>query len=217
MGRKKDLARHVKGVHDQNIKKHQCPICQKEYTRLDNLHRHMSARHGGVQAKWAQPRTTLFNKEINLSHSTAAAPPYTDSGYASGGHKQRTFLEDDFQKPPQLGEMTSSDIPDSQNWESGEYDARTIYGPSDTSSLPHTAHDKYISDLALDIFNVLKESWSDRKTLERICDELPDLLCGFALKMGYHGQTQIERDISYFVQRHRLYVSCLRRYTNLSI
>jgi hypothetical protein len=171
----------------------------------------------GYAAEGFPPRTTLLGGEKDLCYSSAAGPAHTDSGYASGGHQQRKFLEDDSQKPPQLGEMTTSDTPGPQTWESGEYDAMTIYGRSDTSSLPQTAHEKYISDLALDIVHVLKEFWSDSKTLERICDELPDLLSGFALKMGCEAQTQMERDISYFVQKNRLCVSRVRYHTNLSI
>ena len=140
----------------------------------------------------------------------------TDSGYESMAHKKSIPVLDTSQSETDiLAEILSlSDvnpavkIEHSVNQEQaipkfGLYTAPTAYSASETSTLPLPRNEEYISQLALDLFNSIKSYESDRNTLERISDKLPDLLRAFALKIGHKAQSQMHRDISFFVYKHR--------------
>jgi len=85
----------------------------------------------------------------------------------------------------------------------GLYTAPTTYSASETSTLPLPRDEKYISQLALDLFSSVKSYESDRTTLERISGKLPDLLRAFALKIGHKAQNPMHQDVSFFVHKHR--------------
>lgn len=79
----------------------------------------------------------------------------------------------------------------------------TVYEASDTSSSPRLQEKGYINDLAEALLAVLKASITERKTLDHILEILPSLLRAFALKVGYEGQSQMHRDVAYFVRKYR--------------
>jgi hypothetical protein len=79
--------------------------------------------------------------------------------------------------------------------------ASTIY--SDASSLPVSAKESYISELANDLLRIFPSEEPDRQTLERISMILPGLLRTFALKVGQHEPTQMHRDVMVFIHRYR--------------
>ena len=140
----------------------------------------------------------------------------TDSGYASMTHRKSNPILDASQSGTEnMAEALSlSDVDPavkvehSVNQEQvmpkfGLYSAPTTYSASETSSLPLPRNKEYISQLALDLFNSIKSYESDRNTLKRISGKLPDLLRAFALKIGHKAQSQMHRDISFFVHKHR--------------
>lgn len=88
----------------------------------------------------------------------------------------------------------------------GLYTTRTEYSVSDGSDLPASRDERYISDLAADLFEAVKPHHSDVETLERLSEQLPALLRTFAVKVGHQAQTQTHLDVSYFVQKHRRFV-----------
>ena len=59
--------------------------------------------------------------------------------------------------------------------------------------------------MASDLFGSLSPYQSDGRTLKRISETIPELLKTFALKVGYGAETQMHRDIAYFVRRYRRY------------
>jgi hypothetical protein len=85
----------------------------------------------------------------------------------------------------------------------GLYTAETVYSKSATSALPISRDKEYITKLAAELFYTVKSYHSDRKTLRRISEILPDLLRAFALKLGHKAQIQMQRDVSYFVHKYR--------------
>ena len=140
----------------------------------------------------------------------------TDSGYASMTHRKSNPILD----PSQIGTeimaetLSLSDVDPAVKVEHsvnqervipkfGLYSAPTTYSASETSTLPLPRNEEYISRLALDLFNSIKSYESDRNTLERISGKLPELLRAFALKIGHKAQSQMHRDISFFVHKHR--------------
>lgn len=68
-------------------------------------------------------------------------------------------------------------------------------------------NERYITDLATDLFEAVKTCHADINTLERLSELLPDLLRVFALKIGHQAINQIDLDIAYFIRKHRGYVS----------
>ncbi|KAH6869157.1 hypothetical protein B0T10DRAFT_418901 [Thelonectria olida] len=93
---------------------------------------------------------------------------------------------------------------DKQNVQNlGLYTADTTYSASETSTLPPPRNTGYITDLATELFHAVKPYESHRKTFERISDMLPDLLRSFALKLGHKAQSQLHRDVSFFVHKYR--------------
>ncbi|CZR60699.1 uncharacterized protein PAC_10595 [Phialocephala subalpina] len=117
----------------------------------------------------------ILNPIEQMERPLEQAP--TDSGYASGTHEE------------QLKELDTSG---------------TNYSASETSSLLPLRDKSFIDDLAAELFSTIKlSSESERATLERISEKLPDLLRSFALKIGYKPHTPMHRDVSYFVQKYR--------------
>jgi hypothetical protein len=90
----------------------------------------------------------------------------------------------------------------------------TVYLGSEYSSLSVRRNDLYISKLAVDLWEIVKAYQSDREALARISELLPDLLKAFALKLGHKAESkansQMHRDVSYFVHKYRRYVNFLR-------
>lgn len=84
----------------------------------------------------------------------------------------------------------------------GLYTADTEYSVSNGSR-----NERYITDLATDLFEAVKTRHSGLNTLERLSELLPDLLRAFAVKIGHQALTQTDLEIAYFVQKHRVYVT----------
>ncbi|KAF2690251.1 hypothetical protein K458DRAFT_280092, partial [Lentithecium fluviatile CBS 122367] len=61
----------------------------------------------------------------------------------------------------------------------------------------------YIADLAAELFGTVNSIESDKETLKRISEMLPDLLRAFALKLGHKAQSPMHRDVSFFVHKYR--------------
>lgn len=61
----------------------------------------------------------------------------------------------------------------------------------------------YICQMASDLFGSVRSYESNGPTLKRISERIPDLLKAFALKVGYRAETQMHRDIAYFIRRYR--------------
>lgn len=80
-------------------------------------------------------------------------------------------------------------------------DTRTVY--SDTLSFPALKIQRYISELADDLFRKLRSEQLDIHTVEKITRILPELLRAFALKVGHNAPSQLHRDIMIFVHRYR--------------
>jgi hypothetical protein len=85
----------------------------------------------------------------------------------------------------------------------GPYTAETICAASQTSTLPPPQDKGCIAELAAELFGTVKSRESDKQTLERISEMLPDLLRAFALKLGHKAQTPMHRDVSFFVHKYR--------------
>jgi hypothetical protein len=82
----------------------------------------------------------------------------------------------------------------------GLYTADTVYSKSESSNL----HDKgYVIDIAAALYESIDWLNLDIPTLKRVSELLPDLLRTFAIKVGYSADTQIQRDIAYFVHKYR--------------
>lgn len=88
----------------------------------------------------------------------------------------------------------------------GLYDTRTEYSASEMSKVPTPHDERYITDLAQDLYGSIKYHSLDSETLRHICDVLPNLLRAFAVKVGYSTRTQTPREVSYFVHKYRRYV-----------
>jgi hypothetical protein len=170
-------------------------------------------------AKAEEPRPlALDSEEIGPgSEQTPVLGPFSDSGYASAKHgplkhaqnlavEDATQCPDDMPSEPPLGEETtpvSHALPDckpnSEDLDRG--DTRTVY--SDASSLPALKSENYISELAEDLLSKIYSDDLDSQSIERVSERLPDLLKAFALKLGFGAQTQMHRDIMFFVHKHR--------------
>lgn len=71
-------------------------------------------------------------------------------------------------------------------------------------------HERYMMNLATDLFEEVKTYDADPDTLERLSELLPDLLRAFSVKIGHQARSQTDLDISYFVQTHGGYIARTR-------
>ena len=89
----------------------------------------------------------------------------------------------------------------------GLYSAPTTYSASVASD---QRTKEYMTELAAELFGVLKIQKPDLQTKEHMSRFLPDLLRAFALKLGHKAQTQDHLDISFFVHKYREYADTFR-------
>ncbi|KAL7914154.1 hypothetical protein GGI35DRAFT_490451 [Trichoderma velutinum] len=80
-------------------------------------------------------------------------------------------------------------------------DNKTVY--SDLSSLSPDICEGYISGLTDLLANIVIGLDLDSNAQERILDILPDVLEGFALKIGHNAPNQMHRDVMVFVHKYR--------------
>jgi hypothetical protein len=83
--------------------------------------------------------------------------------------------------------------------------ARTVYAPSATLTTPAGADKGYISELAEQLFGVVKCPGLTRDVLDRVSRLLPDLLRAFAVRVGYQATSPMDRDIMFYVRKDRVY------------
>lgn len=62
---------------------------------------------------------------------------------------------------------------------------------------------QYLSEMARLLKGAMPPGPLDDSTLQRLEQELPSMLKTFALKMGDSGSTPEDREIMYFVYKHR--------------
>jgi hypothetical protein len=84
------------------------------------------------------------------------------------------------------------------------YSASTVYSASVTSTLPAPQDDGYIDELAGLLYDHVDALLPERAALQGVCDQLPDILRSFALRFGNLAQTQMHRDVCFFVHKLRL-------------
>lgn len=148
-----------------------------------------------------------------LQQFEASTVSYSASKPSGGTQQSYTFSRD---HQDRLTESTEySDVKPgfgiaqpqiSQQGGLGLYDTRTEYSASELSKVPTPHDERYITDLAKDLYDSIKYHSPDSETLRHICDVLPNLLRAFAVKVGYSTRTQTPRDVSYFVHKYRRYV-----------
>ena len=80
------------------------------------------------------------------------------------------------------------------------------YIPDDTATSCSAASsvdvENYVPDLTRDLFSKIQFKDFNRQTMDRILEDLPDLLKAFALKIGHNTDNQKHRDVMYFVYKH---------------
>lgn len=133
---------------------------------------------------------------VNITQETEKniiAPPPTDSGYGSTSVTESkhgmSMRHTDIEQP-------AHGIPDQDI-----SDTATEY--SDESRSTFSKKKGFVSELANELFQNISSLNADEITQTRVSDILPELLQGFALKVGYGGKTQIHRDVMAFVHRYR--------------
>ncbi len=128
---------------------------------------------------------------------------FSDSGYASAGHKQSSEAH---------AEGTHQSTPDGNN--AGEAavagpddddDTSTVY--SDAGSLVGDKVDAYISELADNLSQKIAAENPTDEFVKRLPEALTQLLKAFSLRIGFKGPSQAHRDTMFFIYKHCKYVS----------
>ena len=162
-----------------------------------------------------QPNSISDRASISLPNEQYEQTP-TDSSYVSRSYGQsvriqsstgknlEVITEDTEHTREDSAIVESQSLVDKQDVQpSGLYSTETIYSKSETSTLPPPRYKDYIVDLATELFSTVNSCEPNRESLERIGEMLPDLLRAFALKIGHKAETSMQRDVSYFVHKHR--------------
>ncbi|UKZ82460.1 hypothetical protein TrVFT333_010249 [Trichoderma virens FT-333] len=170
---------------------------------------HLSLRHQATPAYLQELRQSfdsikeLSNRPADVAGITVVQSAQTDSGYAS-------IPKDRLEATPKL--QTRGAILESHSAASMPkisvvhitkdkvVSSQTVY--SDESSVDASKTKEYIWEFT----NYLYQQLSQQLTLQNIEETtnlLPRLLAAFALQMGRPAQTQISRDVMYFVYKHR--------------
>jgi tetratricopeptide (TPR) repeat protein len=138
----------------------------------------------------------------------------SDSGYASGTYRpchtlytiaesRLAIIAEPSESQEHVGLGYRADDPDPPDI--GLYNTDTAYSPSETPSLPPLRSKIYIDDLASQLFRAVVSQKPDQETLDRVSQELPDLLRAFSLKIGYRA-TPTQCHVAYFLHKNRGYV-----------
>ncbi|KAM0427797.1 hypothetical protein ACHAPT_007254 [Fusarium lateritium] len=200
------------------------PFLEWEQSRLNSQNRHDTSgmkRAAGAESHSSQNEqpadhassaltqstpSARFSKDSEMKHvglSDAGSPTdlacteqWIDSGYAS--------LSEDT-APTSAGNSTSKQQPanrgSSQLGNDDEDDASTVYSAAD--SVPEDELETYKSELSEAILKAVLPHVSDAELLESLASLLPALLQSFALRLGCPGSSKAEREIMYFVHKHR--------------
>jgi hypothetical protein len=127
----------------------------------------------------------------------------TDSGYASLPHEKEARPR----REPLDMEVSSSPADTDAMAEVDFSDVGTTYS-DDRSQASVTRTQRYISEFVDHLFGKVKHHIVDRN-VERLAECLPDLLQGFALKVGQSSATRGHFEVMYFVHKHRRYAVSL--------
>lgn len=155
-------------------------------------------------------RSYIDSKLANTSASYSASRP-------SGGTRKTHATSAGYQgvmTDPTLYSCDESDCEDAQPDEcervqamptehqqnQGLYSTKTEYSVSNG-----TRNERYITDLATDLFEAVKPCHADLNALGRLSELLPDLLRAFAVKISHQALSQTDLDVAYFIQKHREY------------
>lgn len=145
---------------------------------------------------------------ISVSYSASRPSGGTRKTYASSAGYQGVMTD------PTLYSCDESDCEDAQPDEcervqaistehqpnQGLYSTKTEYSVSNG-----TRNERYITDLATDLFEAVKPCHADLNALGRLSELLPDLLRAFAVKISHQALSQTDLDVAYFIQKHREY------------
>ncbi|KAL9473956.1 hypothetical protein ACSS6W_008336 [Trichoderma asperelloides] len=131
------------------------------------------------------------------------AEQFTDSGYNSRTH--RTLEESESFQNEEIKQdhiNTTSRIFDESTWtnveqadDGTEYSAATSLSDSRIEGLVSQLADQLIGEAYFD-------DGLDERSIKTVCDNLQNLIKVFALKIGLHAQSQIQRDIMYYSHKY---------------
>ncbi|KAF4981997.1 hypothetical protein FDECE_17594 [Fusarium decemcellulare] len=150
----------------------------------------------GMRISW------FDRKGRGTSHGAVTVP--SDSGYASRKQDADSTIQDETISRQLTGELIS----DQPTISDAEEDTSTVY--SVDSRFPENELDTYKAELSEAILNNIRHLTSDTKLIETITPTLPSFLRSFALRLGSSGSSKAEREVMYFVHKHRALVKPLR-------
>ncbi|KAH7022527.1 hypothetical protein EDB80DRAFT_694949 [Ilyonectria destructans] len=142
-------------------------------------------------------------KPLNLADDLGSVvdPPdvaqFTDSGYASV-RRDAGPMSDEKTILTQLA--VEPDSTESRNEDTN--DTATVY--SIAWSVPEDELDTYKSELSEAILKNLRRHVPDVELLESLATVLPSSLKSFALRLGCPGSSKAEKEVMYFVHKHRI-------------
>lgn len=150
----------------------------------------------GPETKAARP------SDVGSMTDLAYNETWTDSGYASRGkHTAPTSLGDSSPKQ----QRTEPEF--HRQYDDDEDEVATVY--SVATSVPEDDLETYKSELSEAIIKAVLPHVSDAEQLESLTSLLPNLLQSFALRLGCPGSSKAEKEIMYFVHKHRTSVGPL--------
>ena len=141
---------------------------------------------------------------LQYSNSTSTKPERTTEATEFSNKNTTIFRSHDNDDKRQMHKAAS-------------HNAETVYDPSETSTRGPLRDEHYLSELAGELFGVIRSHKLDSKTSRNIVEQLPELLRAFALKVGHRAQSPMHRDISYFVYKRRWWVSTQLAFTILHL
>jgi len=164
-------------------------------SELDNIqgegeHRQMLHGTTAPQGEIVESILGSITRETNIGN-------YTDSGYASLPPSGALPAPSEKQAVPGRAAITLDEsAADADN------DAATVY--SVAWSIPEAELDTYKSELAETILKNIQSAASDSELLRTLLGSLPALLKAFALRLGSPGSNKTEREVMFFVHKHRM-------------
>ncbi|KAJ4328818.1 hypothetical protein N0V84_000605 [Fusarium piperis] len=121
---------------------------------------------------------------------------WTESGYGSWGKNTApTSVGDSFPK------QQPTEFDPHQQYSDDEDDVATVY--SVAASVPEDDLETYKSELSEALSKAIHPHIPDEEQRESLASLLPTLLQSFALRLGCPGSSKVEKEIMYFVHKHR--------------
>jgi hypothetical protein len=141
--------------------------------------------------KFFEPHTASGNldgvwRSTDLPEFCAA----TDSGYASLGRAAE----------PQAKEDVINDVPNDSE------DSATVYSVANSVSQDDTEiyTSQFAEALADFVSSATQSAGEDAALVQAVVASLPELLRAFSLRLGCAGSTEAEREVMYFIHKHRV-------------